>query len=142
MSSSSISSTPAHEAGGEPTGAMRTGRPGVLRTGLVIAAILGVLDIAGGVMQIGGSVGVFPIGVAIAMILLGAATVVLVPFAWRGTRWAGWTIAAMRGASALTGLPAFFVAAVPAGAVIAASVGIVLAVAVAALIAFGLEGRR
>ena len=48
----------------------------------------------------------------------------------------------MRVASALTGLPAFFVAGVPAAAVIAASTGIVLAVIVAALIAFGMESRR
>lgn len=120
----------------------RRAHGGVLRTGLVIAAILGVLDVAGGVMQLGDSAGLLPSGVAAALIVLGAVTVVLVPVAWRGARWAGWTIAAARGASALTGLPAFFVPGVPAGAVIAASVGILLAVVVAALIAFGLEGRR
>jgi len=113
----------------------------VLRTGLVIAAVLGVLDIAGGVLQLGGG-GLVPIAIAIAMIALGAATVILVPFAWRGTRGAGWAIAGTRGASALLGVPAFFVPGVPAAAVIAASVGVLLAVVVAALIAFGTEGRR
>lgn len=141
MSTSSTPTTPTHETRDGRAGARRAGRrPGVLRTGLVIAALLGVLDVAAGAMQLGG--GVVPAGVAAAMIVFGAGTVALVPFAWRGARWAGWPIVAMRVASALTGLPAFFVAGVPAGAVIAASAGILLALAVATLIGLGLEGRR
>ena len=120
----------------------RRTRNGVLRTGLVMAAALGVLDIAAGLMQFTAGADLLPNGIAVSIIVLGAGTVVLVPFAWRGARWASWTVAAMRGASALTGVPAFFVPGVPAGAVIAASVGILLAVVVATLIAFGLEGRR
>jgi hypothetical protein len=113
----------------------------VLRTGLILAGLLGAIDIAGGISQLS-SDALLPLAVAVAIIVLGAATLALLPFAWRGARWAGWTIAAMRVASALTGLPAFFVAAVPASAVIAASTGIVFAVIVAALIAFGMESPR
>ena len=120
---------------------VRRPRTGVLRTGLIVAGLLGALDIAGGIAQLSG-VGLIPLAVAVAMIVLGAATLALLPFAWRGARWAGWTIAGMRVVSALTGLPAFVVAGVPAAAVIAASTGIVLAVIVAALIAFGMESRR
>lgn len=120
---------------------VRRPRTGVLRTGLVLAGLLGALDIAAGISQLSG-VGLIPLAVAITMIVLGAATLAVIPFAWRGARWAGWTIAAMRVASALTGLPAFFVSGVPAAAVIAASTGIVLAVIVAALIGFGMEPRR
>ena len=120
---------------------VRRPRTGVLRTGLLLAGLLGALDIAGGIAQLS-SVGTLPLAVAVAMIVLGAATLALIPFAWRGARWAGWTIATMRAASALTGVPAFFVAGVPTAAVIAASTGIVLAVIVAALIAFGMESRR
>ena len=120
---------------------VRRPRTGVLRTGLILACLLGAIDIAGGIAQLG-SDALLPVAVAVAIIVLGAATVALLPFAWRGARWAGWTIAAMRVASALTGLPAFFVAGVPAAAVIAASTGIVLAVIVAALIAFGMDSRR
>lgn len=143
MSIQSTPSTPSHETHESRTRVQRAGRrSGMLRIGIVIAALLGVLDVAAGAMQLGGSAALLPAGVAVAMIVLGAGTVVLVPFAWRGARWAGWTLAAMRIASALTGLPAFFVAGVPAGAVIAAAVGIFLAVAVTALIGLGLEGRR
>ena len=120
---------------------VRRSRTGVLRTGLILAGVLGALDIAGGIAQLS-SVGLLPVVVAVAMIVFGAATLALIPFAWRGARWAGWTIATTRVTSALTGLPAFFVAGVPTAAVIAASTGIVLAVIVAALIALGVESRR
>lgn len=120
---------------------VRRPRTGVLRTGLVLAGLLGAIDIAGGISQLS-SDALLPMPVAVAMIVLGAATLALTPFAWRGARWAGWTIATMRVASALTGVPAFFVTGVPTAAVIAASTGIVLAVIVAALIAFGMESRR
>ena len=120
---------------------VRRPRTGVLRTGLILAGLLGAIDVAGGISQLS-SDGILPLAVAVAIIVLGAATLALIPFAWRGARWAGWTIAAMRVASALTGLPAFFAAGVPAAAVIAASTGIVLAVIVAALIALGMDSRR
>lgn len=115
---------------------------GVLRTGLVFAAILGVLDIVGGIVQLTASDAMLPVAVAGATLLAGAATLILVPFAWRGRRRAAWTVAGLRLGSALTALPAFFVAGVPVAAVVAAATGILLAVAVAVLIAFGLEARR
>lgn len=116
-------------------------RVGLLRTGLILAAILGALDIAAGIMQLTGT-DLFPLSVAIAMIVLGGVALALAPFAWRGARWAGWTVAATRIASGLTGLPAFFAPGVPVGAVIAASAGLVLGVAVAGLIVLGMGARR
>lgn len=116
------------------------GRAAALRTGLVLAGVLGVLDIGAGVVQFSGA-GLFPAAIAILIIALGIATVVLVPFAWRGRRAAAWTVAVLRLVSAMTGLPAFFVPGVPLPAIIAASTGIVLAVAVAVLIAVGQERR-
>ncbi|MGB4778962.1 MAG: hypothetical protein WBP48_11420, partial [Microbacterium sp.] len=119
----------------------RRTRRGLLRSGLILAGILAVLDIGAAIVQFGGG-DLFPTVVAVVMVVLGAATLVLVALAWRGSRWAAWTAAGLRLASALTGLPAFFVEGVPAGAVIAAASGIVLAVAAGALIALGLESRR
>jgi hypothetical protein len=124
-----------------PSVSTRRPRVGVLRTGLILAGLLGVLDIAGGIMQLGGG-DVLPTAVAVLMIASGVATLVLVPFAWRGSAWAGWTIVGVRILSAMTGLPAFFVPGVPAGAVVAASTGLLLAVMVATLIALGMESRR
>jgi hypothetical protein len=124
-----------------PSVSTRRPRVGVLRTGLILAGLLGALDIAGGIMQLGGA-DLLPTAVAVLMIAFGVATLVLVPFAWRGSAWAGWTIVGVRILSAMTGLPAFFVPGVPAGAVVAASTGLLLAVMVATLIALGMESRR
>ena len=103
------------------------------RVGLVLACLLGLLDIGGGITQLG-SDALLPMAVAATTIVLGLITVVLVPFAWRGAGWAGWTVIATRALSALTALPAFFVSGVPAAAVIAATAGITLTVVAIALI--------
>ena len=124
-----------------PSVSTRRPRVGVLRTGLILAGLLGALDIAGGIMQLGGG-DVLPTAVAVLTIAFGVAPLVLVPFAWRGSARAGWTIVAVRILSAMTGLPAFFVPGVPAGAVVAASTGLLLAAMVATLVALGTESRR
>ena len=51
---------------------------GVLRTGLILAGLLGALDIAAGIAQLS-SDALLPLAVAVAMIVLGAATLALIP---------------------------------------------------------------
>jgi hypothetical protein len=106
--------------------------PATVKVGLVLAGLLGLADIAGGISQLT-SDALLPMVVAATAIGLGVLTVVLVPFAWRGAGWASWTIIGTRAVSAMTALPAFFVPGVPAAAVIAATVGIALAVLAIAL---------
>lgn len=117
-------------------------RTGTLRTGLVLGALLGVLDIVAGTLALTG--GFFaPPDVGAVMIALGAATVALVPFAWSGRRrWAAWIVAASRLLSSAAGVPAFLVPGVPVSAIVSAAAGILVAVVVAVLIAFGVAGAR
>ncbi|MEW1979773.1 hypothetical protein AB0333_02430 [Citricoccus sp. NPDC079358] len=117
-------------------------RIGVLRSGLVLASVLGALDIATGVMALFG--GFFaPPEVGIVMIVLGVATVALMPFSWSGGhRWPAWTAVALRLLSSTAGLPAFFVVGAPVAGVVLAAVGILLAVLCAALVAYGFGGTR
>lgn len=123
------------------TAAPPRGRVLLLRTGLVLAVLLGVGDLVTGVQAVAGDF-FAPPAAGIGMIVLGVITVALVPVAWSGRRWAAWVAVAARVLSAMTALPAFFVPDVPAAAVVAASAGLLLAAAVAALVAFGLAGRR
>lgn len=104
-----------------------------VRVGLALAALLGILDIIGGLSQFGSDV-LLPAAVAATIIGLGVITVGLVPFAWRGAGWASWTIICLRVLSALTALPAFFVSGVPVVAVIMATVTIAVTVLAIALI--------
>jgi hypothetical protein len=78
-----------------------------LTVGLVIAGILGVLDLPT-VLQSGSSDGP-PLAVGIASTLLGLITLVALYFGWRGDRRALWTVVGARSVSALLGIPAFFV---------------------------------
>ncbi len=117
------------------------GRTMLLRTGLGLAAALGVLDVITGVQAVAG-VFFAPPEMGIAMIALGLITVVLVPMAWTGRRWPARAAVAARVLSAMTALPSFFVPGVPAAGTVAASVGILLAAAVALLVAFGMAGSR
>lgn len=117
------------------------GRMMLLRVGLGLAAVLGVLDVITGVQALAGAF-FAPPEVGIAMIVLGTITLAAVPIAWTGRRWPAWVAVAARVLSAMTALPAFFVPDVPAAGVVAASIGILLTAAVALLVAFGLAGRR
>lgn len=101
-----------------------------LRTGLVIAAILGVADIA----AIGGGEDGPPLPVVIASAVLGLITLVAVGYGWRGRRAAVGTVVVTRVLSALGAVPAFFVEDVPAALVVAAAVILVLTVAAVALL--------
>ena len=101
-------------------------RPSPLtRAGLVLAGLLAVGDIGGGLGQL--SVGsLLPIEVAVAAIVLGSATLALIPVAWRGKGWAIALIVVFRVVSALTALPAFFAPDVPAAAVVIAAATVLL----------------
>ena len=101
------------------------------RIGLVLAALLGVLDIGNAISQWTDN-SADP--TAWAGAAFGVATLVLIPFAWRGRGGALIAVAVLRILSGLLGLPAFFIPGVPAPFVIAAAVGIVLAVVAAVLI--------
>jgi hypothetical protein len=115
-------------------------RPGLLRTGLIIAAVLAAGDLALSVGQIAGTDPVALV-VTVAVVIAAIATLVLVPFTWNGRRGPAVAIAVLRPLSALTALPAFFFPSVPAAFVALAASGILLAAAAAALILFGMRRR-
>jgi len=110
------------------------------RVGLVLAALLGLADIVGGMTQFGADA-VLPIAAVLVAIGLGVATLVLVAVAWRGAGWAIWSVIVLRAVSALTALPAFFLPGVPAEAVITATAAIAVTVLAIALILMGGRGR-
>lgn len=95
-----------------------------LRAGLVLAILLGLGDLA---MPLGG--GDFPpMPVAIGGATLGLITIVAAILGWRGSRAAVAAVIATRLLSALSALPAFFVAGVPSAGRIAAAAVIALTV--------------
>ena len=99
------------------------------RSGLVLAALLAISDGLLASQQIGdGDPFVF------VMLVCTLLTAVAVPFAWRSSEMGCRTVVGTRVLSALTGLPAFFVADVPGVGVVMAAVGIVLALVVAVLV--------
>jgi hypothetical protein len=104
----------------------------LVHAGLVLAMLLAVNDALLGTQQLGD-------GDPVVFIILVCAvlTAVAVPFAWRDSSSGRHTVVVTRVLSALTGLPAFFVADVPAVGVVMAAIGIVLALIVAALVYSG-----
>jgi hypothetical protein len=102
------------------------------RVGLVLAALLAVLQLLTFVPQFADEVVLPAVFTALNVLAL-----VLVPLAWRGTRWVRGVVIAVTLASALSATPAFFIPDLPVAAVVAASVGIVLAVLVTVLILVG-----
>jgi FtsH-binding integral membrane protein len=105
--------------------------------GLVLAVILAVNDALLVTQQVGDGD-----PVVIVILVCAVLTVVAVPFAWRGSGRGRHTVVVTRALSALTGLPAFFVADVPTVGVVMAAVGIVLAVIVAVLVYSGSKQAR
>ncbi len=117
----------------------RKAAPALTRTGIVIAAVLALVDIVGGAVQLApGSLP--PPEVAVVAIVLGVGTAVLVPIAWRGSRWSIWLMVALRALSALTAVPAFFVPDVPTAAVLAAAATVLITVV--AIVLLLLKGQR
>jgi hypothetical protein len=80
-----------------------------LTVGLVIAGLLGVLDLPSFLMSSDDANDGPPLAVALATTALGLITLVALYFGWRGDRRALWTVAGSRIISALLGVPAFFV---------------------------------
>ena len=108
-----------------------------MKAGLVLAAILGVLDIG----LIAGAGDFPPREVALAAVAFGVVTLVAVWLGWRGSRPALAVVIVARLLSALSAVPAFFVADVPAAAQVAAGAVIVATAVCVALLAGGLRRR-
>ena len=128
-----------------PTGAAR--RPIVLRIGLVLAIVLSLGGAIPAVFEIGfDGTGwdVVVVLVAIVSPLILVATIVLVPFAWRGRRAPSLVIIALQLAAILPALPPYLHAPgqLPPEAAISATIGIALNIISAALIALGMQPRR
>ncbi|WP_412544198.1 hypothetical protein R8Z50_17395 [Longispora sp. K20-0274] len=100
----------------------------MLRTGLVLSALLGLADI--GSAFAGGDDGP-PAVVVVGGVVLGLVTFVAVGFGWRGGRVAVGTVVGARVLSALSAVPAFFVADVPVE--LRVVVAVILALTVAAV---------
>jgi O-antigen/teichoic acid export membrane protein len=107
-----------------------------LRAGLVIAAVLGLADLA---LPIAGGGEFPPMPVAIASAALGLVTIVAVVVGWRGNRVATGTVIAARTLSALGAVPAFFAGGVPAAAPAAAALTVAVTVVCVVLLALGLR---
>ena len=108
------------------------------RTGLVILGVLSLLDVAGPLMTDGENP---PMSVALIGTALGLLSLVCIYLAWRGSARAVLPLVALRLLSALTALPAFFVADVPA-AIQALAALIVLLTVVAVALVIGSRGRQ
>ncbi|MBU2670654.1 hypothetical protein KOI35_44855 [Actinoplanes bogorensis] len=108
-------------------------------TGLVICIALALFDLAGAV-PIGGAVP--PVGVIIAGLVLGLATLAAMVPAWRGSRAGLLTVVVSRAVSALLGIGAFFDDSAPGWVGVSVIVGMVVtAVAVVLLMPTLLETR-
>jgi hypothetical protein len=103
-----------------------------VRTGLVLAVLLALGDVAAGITTISGDA----VGTSIAVfdVVLAIGTIGSIPAAWRGAAWALRTVAATRLLGALTAVPAFFVDDVEPGMVIAAAVTVVVAIVAVVLV--------
>jgi hypothetical protein len=105
----------------------RAGLSGKNKAGLVLAALLGLADLASlaGPEPGPGEQGP-PMGVLVAASVLGLITLVGVAYAWRtGNRVGSRVVAGARILSAVSAVPAFFVEGVPAGLVAVAATGVI-----------------
>ena len=102
------------------------------RTGLVLAGLLGAIDVVSIALTDGENP---PYAVAVAGVVLGLITLAGVVRLWRGARSRGWfwAIVVTRAVSALSSIPAFFAGA-PAVLLAAVGVGIVLTLAALGLL--------
>src|SRR3954447_23665615 len=101
-----------------------------LRTGLILAAVLGVADIAA---AIAGGGDTPPLPIAIAAVALGLITLVAAGYGRQGRRAVVGTVIVTRVLSALGAVPAFFADDVPAAFVASAAVLVALTAAAVAL---------
>jgi len=108
------------------------------RAGLVILALLSVIDVAGPLLTDGDNP---PMEIALVGSALGVASLVCVVLAWRGMTRAVLPLAALRLLSALTAVPAFFISDVPP-AVRGLAAALVLVTVAAVALVVGSRGRR
>ncbi|MFB6726246.1 hypothetical protein ACFCV3_39115 [Kribbella sp. NPDC056345] len=94
---------------------------GIYKAGLVILGLVSVADLSTPLLSDGEHP---PMAVAIGTAVVGLISLVLIALGWRGKRWVLAPLIALRLASALLAVPAFFVAGVPAAGVAAAGVGV------------------
>jgi hypothetical protein len=109
----------------------------IIRIGLVLAAVLSALQIYTGVSL---WIAEGPAVDAAVLIVVAVVALVAIVVAWRGSFPARVVTVAACLATALMGLPAYFVPDIPPEAVLAASIGILWALVVAVLLL--LPGRR
>jgi hypothetical protein len=103
-----------------------------VRTGIVLAVILAISDIVGGIPLIGEDA--FASTVAVFGWVMAIGTLVAVPAAWRGGETPRRTVVLTRLLGALTAVPAFFLADVATGLVLAAAATVLAAIVVAVLV--------
>ncbi len=108
------------------------------RTGLAVLAVLSLLDVAGPLMTNGDNP---PMSVALVGSVIGLASCVCVYLAWKGAHRAVLPLVVLRLLSALTAVPAFFVADVPAAIRALAGVIVLLSIVGVALVV-GERGRQ
>jgi hypothetical protein len=101
------------------------------RAGLIAFGVLSVGDLVTPLITDGEHP---PMAIALVAAALGLISLVLVVFAWRGSRRAVVSLIVLRTVSALAAVPAFFAPDVPAAAMVAAGVGIALTIAGTALL--------
>lgn len=106
-----------------------------IRTGLVIAAVLGVSDIA--TVGMGGP----PLAIAIISAVFGVITLAALRPAWRGNRRGLTAVVVTRALSALATVPAFFGSDVAAGIRVLAGVLVLAAIVSIVLVAPALRDR-
>ncbi|PZG12158.1 hypothetical protein C1I95_26420 [Micromonospora craterilacus] len=109
-----------------------------LTVGLVLSGLLGLADLVSPLLGTDGP----PVAVVVTGAVLGLGTIVGVGLGWPNrTRAGAVTIIVTRLLSALTAVPAFFVATAPSEAKVMAGVGIVLTLLCVALVAPALRAR-
>ncbi|MFI9598592.1 hypothetical protein ACWEQ7_06830 [Streptomyces sp. NPDC004069] len=113
-------------------------RSRVLVTGLVLAGLLGLVDVVS--MPFGDGEHP-PFAVAVAGAVIGLITLVGVVLAWRGSRAGAVAVIVTRLLSALSAVPAFFADDVPGALVALVALAVLLTLACVALIAPGLRDR-
>lgn len=106
------------------------------RTGLVLFALLSIGDVADLFLTDGSHP---PYSVAITGAILGITSLALLPSAWRGWRTAIRLVCVLRVVSALTALPAFFVAGVGAAPIVLAAAIVALTALAVVLVAGALR---
>ncbi|GAB2591458.1 hypothetical protein Aab01nite_39030 [Paractinoplanes abujensis] len=108
-------------------------------TGLVICALLALLDLVGSLPM--GDVRP-PLGVLVAGLVLGLITLAALVPAWRGNRRALLVVVVSRALSALLGIGAFFDDAAPGAALVGVVVALVLTAVAVVLLVPALRGAR